>query len=357
MHSWNLKNIYTPQVKDPKIPLTYDQDIVSEGIKLYKKQSDNYILIEDIDEDYFNNILFKSIKLGSTNSIKLRNYISDIITKLNSNTPENLNLFQNYIIQGKFSLDTQKLTASESLINKCISENTGIMLDSFLKEIYGEVYVYNEYFKDTWISIPATTVTMGRAGSGELFLAFFCNGNKGKKGDLRVGDEDIEIKGYNGRLFKSNKIQKQKALDDLRLKEHNSETQILDSIACTIGLIAGTETYKHEIFNLISQLEFKSQIIKDYEYLNVKGYLPRLSLIMEVAGILQLFAYKIDQKFDSMIAFNDKLPNGLWLQFLNFKDINTIADLYDRLKDSPSKWRISSRTDGFGFSLQVSPKL
>ena len=78
---------------------------------------------------------------------------------------------------------------------------------------------------------------------------------------------------------------------------------------------------------------------------------------MEVAGILQLFAYKIDQKFDSMIAFNDKLPNGLWLQFLNFKDINTIADLYDRLKDSPSKWRISSRTDGFGFSLQVSPKL
>jgi D-alanyl-lipoteichoic acid acyltransferase DltB (MBOAT superfamily) len=77
---------------------------------------------------------------------------------------------------------------------------------------------------------------------------------------------------------------------------------------------------------------------------------------MEVVGIVQLFAYKVDQKFDSMIAFNDKLANGVWLQFLNFKDINNIAELYNRLKDSPSRWRISSRTDGHGFSLQVSSK-
>jgi hypothetical protein len=77
---------------------------------------------------------------------------------------------------------------------------------------------------------------------------------------------------------------------------------------------------------------------------------------MKIAGIVQLLAYKNAQKFDSMISFNDKMKNSIWLQFINLKDINSLAELYNRLMNLPSVWRTSPRIDGLGFSLKVIPK-
>jgi hypothetical protein len=355
MHNWNLENIYSNKIKNQTVPLPDRLKVLGEEVSLYKKDGEDYTLIGNIDNDFYDNTLSKYIKLGSLDSVELRKVTSEILTKNNGNTPENLNSFQSYVTEGGFTLDTQKLAASESFILKCVSENSGIMLDDFLKQTYGEVDVYNQYFNDAWSALPAATV-MGRAGTGELFLAFFCNGSKPEKGDLRVGSEDIEIKGFNGRLFKSKKIEPKKVLEQLVKEDYKDETQLLQSIAYTIGVLAGIEDYKIEILNLILQPQIKNDVIADYNYLKNKGWLPNLSTIMRIAGIVQLLAYKTAQKFDSMIAFNDKVSNGIWLQFINFKDINNLAELYNRLQGISSKWRTSPRIDGFGFSLQVTPK-
>jgi hypothetical protein len=352
---WNLEKLYEAEVKGNIVPRPGRLRVLGEGIELYKKEGEEYIPLGNIDDDFYNETLSKYIKLGTSESTELRKVTSSILTKNKGNTPNNLNSFQSYVTEGGFTLDTQKLEASESFIIKCISENAGMMLDDFLKNTYGEVDVYNQYFTDVWSALPAASV-MGRAGTGELFLAFFCNGSKPEKGDLRVGSEDIEVKGFNGRLFKSKKIDPRRVLELLIKDDLKDETQLLRTISYTIGALAGIESYKAEILDLISQPEIKPLIIEDYNYLKAKGWLPNLSTIMKIAGVVQMLAYKTAQKFDSMIAFNDKVSNGIWLQFINLKDINSLADIYNRLMNLPSKWRTSPRIDGFGFSLKISPK-
>ena len=359
MHNWNLENIYNKQIKNQTpVPLPDRLRVLGEDVALYKKEGEDYTLIGNVDNEFYNSTLSKYIKLGLSDSAELRKTISEILTKNNGNTSDNLNTFQSYVAEGGITLDTEKLAASESFLLKCVSENTGIMLDEFLKQTYGNIDVYNQYFKTAWASIPAATRVMGRAGAGELFLAFFCNGTKPIKGDLRVGSEDIEIKGLQGRLFKGKKIEKTRALWELVNQDYDDESQLLEEIALTIGAIAapGVNHYNSEILKLITQPNLKDQILSDYSYLLKKGSLPVLSLTMEVAGAVQLLVYKEIQNFDSMIAFNHKLPTGVWLQFIDFKDINNLASLYNRLQNLPSRVRIEMRADGNGFSFSVFPK-
>jgi len=352
---WNLEKLYETAVKGNIVPKPNRLKVLGEDVSLYKREGEDYIPIGNIDNDFYNNTLSKYIKLGTSESVELRKVVSEILTQNNGNTPDNLNTFQSYVVEGGFSLDPQKLTASESFILKCVTENAGIRLSDFLKETYGDVDVYNQYFNSAWSATPAATV-MGRAGTGELFLAFFSNGTKPVKGDLRVGSEDIEIKGFNGRLFKSKKIEPKKAIESLAKGEYKDETELLKVISETVGILAGTDSYNKEVYDLISQPEIKPEVIGNYNYLKAKGWLPNLSTIIKIAGAVQLLAYKVAQKFDSMIAFNDKLSNEIWLQFINFKDISSLAELYNRLQSMPSNWRTPPRTDGFGFSLQITPK-
>lgn len=356
MHNWNLENIYSKQIKNlAPVPPPNRLKVLGEDVALYRKEGENYTLVGNVDNDFYNSTLSKYIKLGLSDSAELRKTISEILTKNNGNTSDNLNTFQSYVVEGGFTLDSQKLAASESFLLKCISENTGIMLDEFLKTTYGEVNVNNQYFNNAWTAEPAAAI-MGRAGVGELFLAFFCNGSKPVKGDLRVGAEDIEIKGLQGRLFKGGKIEIKRALWELVNQDFDDEAQLLEEISITIGSIAGTHHYDSEILKLITHPDLNTQIVSDYNYLKKKGWLPNLSLTMKVAGVVQLLAYKEAQKFDSMIAFNHKQPSGVWLQFIDFKDINNLASLYSRIQDLPSRVRTEARADGSGFSLSVFPK-
>ena len=87
-----------------------------------------------------------------------------------------------------------------------------------------------------------------------------------------------------------------------------------------------------------------------------KNKLPAGSMFTKVAGVSQLISYKNAQRFDSMIAFNDKIGSDIFMQFINFKDIDDISSLFDRISKLPSTLRFSRRNDGFGYSLQITPK-
>jgi hypothetical protein len=356
MHNWNLENIYSKQIKlQTPVPLPDRLKVLGEEVALYKKEGEDYTLLGNVDNEFYNNTLSKYIKIGSSESAQMRKTVCEILSKNRGCTPENLNTFQSYTMEGNFTLNPEALTKSESVFHKCVSENTGIMLDEFLKISYGTVEVYNQYFNNAWTAIPSAAV-MGRAGEGELFLAFFCNGSKPEKGDLKVGSEDVEIKGFNGRLYKSKKIDISKSIEILTKADYVNETELLKELAVAIGIFAGVDTYDSEIFNLISQPEIRSVAISNYKSYLSKKRLPNFNILIKIAGIVQLLAYKEVQKFDSILAFNNKLPNGVWLQFINLKDINSLADMYSRVENLPSVLRTQLRTDGFGFSLTVSPK-
>lgn len=326
----------------------------NESVALYRKKGDDYELIGDVDDEFYNDTLERYIKLGATGSIEARKLIQSVLKKNNGATTDNLNTFQSYVEEGGFVIDESTLKAGEEFMLKCIENNEGIMLDSFIEEIYGDsVFVNNKYFSEAWNTSPAAAV-MGRAGSGELFLAFFCNGSKPQKGDLRVGSEDIELKGYNGRLYKSGKIDAASALRELSESDFKTDKELFAGIADAVGKLAGTDEYNSEVQTLLSSEDLRSEVIKNYAYLKRNGKFPALSIIIKVAGTVQLLAYKEAQKFDSMIAFNNNLGgNNIWMQFINFKDLSNIQDVWNRINNLPSSIRTAVRTDGFGFSLQA----
>ena len=326
----------------------------NESVSLYRKKGDDYELLGDVDDEFYNDTLERYIKLGSTNSIETRKLIQSVLKKNNGASTDNLNIFQSYVEEGGFVIDEAALKAGEEFMLKCIEGNRGILLDSFIEEIYGDnVNVNNNYFLEAWNTSPAATV-MGRAGSGELFLAFFCNGSKPQKGDLRVGSEDIELKGYNGRLYKSNKIDAAGALNELTDGDFKNDEELFAGIADAVGKLAGTNEYNSEVQSLLNSEELRSEVVKNYIHLKRKGKFPALSIIVRVAGTVQLLAYKEAQKFDSMIAFNNNLGgNNIWMQFINFKDLSNIQDVWNRINNLPSSMRTAVRTDGFGFSLQA----
>ena len=329
----------------------------NESVSLYRKTGDDYELVGDIDDEFYNDTLKKYIKLGSADSVESRKLIQSVLKKNNGSSLENLNTFQSYIEEGGFLIDEDTLKAGEELLLQCIENNEGIMLDNFIEQIYGDaVNVNNKYFSEAWSTSPSAAV-MGRAGSGELFLAFFCNGNKPQKGDLRVGSEDIELKGYNGRLYKSNKLKPVEALEELISGDFKSDDELLTGVADAIGKIAGTDEYNSEVKSLLESENLKSEVVENYVFLKRKGKLPSLSIIVRVAGTVQLLAYKKAQKFDSMIAFNNKLgSNNIWMQFINFKDLSNISEVWTRINNLPSSIRTTVRTDGLGFSLQANPE-
>lgn len=356
MSNRELSKLYKETVA-PKGRFVESRHIVrgySESVTLYRKKGDDYELVGDVDDEYYDNTLSRYIKLGSPGSAKLRKQVQEILEKSDADTTDNVNIFQSYLEEGRFIIDDELLKKGEELIDKCITDNEGIMLDSFIEKIYGsDIIVGNKYFNNVWSAMPATAV-MGRAGEGELFLAFFCNGIKPDKGDLKVGSENIEIKGYSGRLYKSQKINAKEARRELVSKRIESNEELLDGMAEMIGKLAGTEEYNSGIKSLLESEDIRSEIIQNYKYLKQNDNLPALSISIKIAGTVQLLAYKKAQKFDSIIAFNNKLGgNNIWLQFINLKDIDTIEDMWNRISSLPSNMRFSVHTDGNGFQLRA----
>lgn len=356
MSNRELSKLYKEQVA-PVGRFVESRHIVkgySESVSLYRKKGDDYELIGDVDDDFYDSTLSRYIKLGSPGSTELRKQVQKILKKSDADTTDNVNIFQSYLEEGRFIIDDDLLKKGGDLIDKCIADNEGIMLDSFIEKIYGsDIIVGNKYFNAVWSAMPSTAV-MGRAGEGELFLAFFCNGMKPEKGDLKVGSENIEIKGYGGRLYKSQKINAKKARAELISKRIESSEELLDGMADLIGALSGTEEYNSEIKSLLKSEDIVDNIVQNYKYLKQNGVLPDLSISVKIAGTVQLLAYKKAQKFDSMIAFKNKLGgNNTWLQFINFKDIDTIEDMWNRISNLPSNIRFSANTDGHGFHLKA----
>ncbi len=364
MHSWNLEKIYSKQVtKSTPVPPPNRLRILGESVSLYRRKGDDYELIGDVDDDYYDSTLSRYIKLGSADSMELRKTVKSILKDIGGFQNDNLDVYQNYVSEGGFNIDDENRQAGQQFLLQCIAEDRFISIGDFLKKIYGDVDASNEYFTKAWSAAPKGGV-MSRTGSGELFFAFFCNGSKPDKGDLRVGGRDIEIKGFKGRLLKSDALP---TLDEIyqQLKDKPVvyEDQLLDQMVETINDLSGTTKYKEQIRDFVESSAVKGRIIEEYKTLISKkiGKAERpefdRSYTMLIASAAHLLGYKEKQKFDSIIAFNTTSgsADNSELQFINLDNVETLVDMINKLnhinKSLPSPIIIKYNPDGHGFNM------
>ena len=351
---WNLEKIYETSIQGVRVPKPARLKVLGEDVALYKKDGEEFTLVGNIDNDYYNNTLSKYIKLGSLDSMQLRTDIDKRLTQSNSVEKKNVDYFQGYIQEGEFTLSEDMIAKSEQFLLQCINSDAGIFLHDFLAHSYGNsINTYNSYFKETWEAIPREA-KMGRAGEGELFLAFFCNGRKPTTGDLEVGNRNIEVKGFGGRLYKKS-INKAKGDEILAKSDFSNEKELVESLIEAIGIYAGSDSYKSDILDLINTQErIKVELINNYRYVQANSKFPALSMLGRISGLIQMIEYRKQLGFDSIIAFK-KTPTGVWLQFINFTNVSNLIDLYNKLNSLPSKINITRDFDGNGYGLEVSP--
>ena len=332
----------------------------SESVSLYRKKGEDYELIGDVDDDYYDSTLSKYIKLGSADSVELRKTIKDVLKAANGNRDENLDIYQSYVVAGNFDIKEENRQSGEGFVQECILNNTLISIGAFLRQIYGdEIIVGNEYLPAAWKAQPKTKSEFGhdRSGAGELFLGFFCNGTKPLKGDLHIGNKNIEVKGFGGRLYKGKKIDKQEIMQELISKDLNNIDDILEKIVDTISDLSGTTKYKEDIRDIIeNNSNIREGVLETYVALTKRYFnISNNNIFIILASTVQLLAYKDQQGFDSIVAFSSSknISENLLMQFINLSDITTVSEMFTRLKDLDGNIKINFNPDGSGFDMEL----
>jgi len=331
----------------------YNQYILNEDVELYIKDSDDYIHVGSIGQEYYDKVLKRYINQGSTSGVEQRKIIEARLTEANGNINNNANIFQNYLSEGNFDLNDANFDACEQRILDMLTKNQSGFVTDIINETFSGATADNKYFNEAWLTAP-NAPTFGRAGAGELYLAFFGNGHKPTKGDLAIRDRNIELKGAEGRLYKTNKITDY--YDPLARAEIPSLTEFAEVIAKN----SGTEKLINDIVTFIKgNSEIFDQLLYEYRYFRDRNKLRPGNIINYIGGIAQLLSYKKEQGFDSFLAFTPGQSvrvSDVYIQFIDMHNINTVEQLYSLILSLPSKFKFSRAKDGAGFQLTVTPK-
>ena len=328
--------------------------VLGEDVALYTKKGDDYELIANVDQKYYEDILSRYMKMGSTDSIEGRKNIEDRLEKADGNINDNLNIFQSYTYAARIGLDDNKFnSAQENLINLC-NNNAYFKLDEFINSSFPNSEVYNNYFDKAWCAAP-NAPTHGSPGCGELFLAFLTNGVKPKKGDLSSGGLEIELKGPNGRLFPTDSLTTN--FEDLQKDSENNE-EILANICKFIENYCGVPDIHNELLKTVKDNNLSDLLFQEKNYFLERGKLRPgsgrlgINIINQLGGIIQLFKYKQKQGFDIFLAFN-KIGDDLVLQSVNMQNLTTLSDFYAQITNLKGNFKFNRRTDGGGWSCSL----
>lgn len=324
------------------------------SVPIFTYINGEYTHVTDIDKQFYDQILTKYIRLGSVDQISTREFIKTRLSECQGRPQTNTDAFHNYLVQGKFVVDSQLFTNSENFFLQCIHENRFISLSQFITHSFPETIPINSELKHVWEATPESP-KHGVSGEGELFFAFFCNGVKPLKGDLHIGQINIELKGRGGRLFKGRKVddeKTQKILDNISY----GDTFLWDIsrfIASAAG-VSEVEGIENEIHDLICQYKnLQVLICKSFDaYKTGKNIFHPNNIFLKIGGIAQLLCYKRREQFDVMLCYNN-LENDTMLQFINLNNVDCLIKLYSLLQSLQSKVNINRNKDGKGFMIKL----
>tara|TARA_A100000171_G_scaffold52418_1_gene70670 strand:- start:2276 stop:3298 length:1023 start_codon:yes stop_codon:yes gene_type:complete len=328
--------------------------IYIENVSLYTKTGNDYELVANVDQKYYDDILSRYVKMGSIDSIEGRNKIEERLEKAGGNIGNNLDIFQSYTYAANFDLNDNNFTSAQTDFLNLMNNSATFSLDTFIQSSFHNSDVYNQYFDKAWCALPEAP-THGAPGCGELYLAFVCDGVKPKKGDLSVGGKEIELKGAGGRLFKTPALQND--FSDIQASASNNDG-FLVNISKFVAKFCGIPNGHSEILKLIKENGLESDFLREREYILQKGKLRPGSgklgtnLITQVGGTFQLFEYKKAQGFDVFLAYN-QVGNDLVLQAVNMENLTDLSDFYKQLNNLKGILKFSRRTDGKGWSCTL----
>ena len=328
--------------------------VYNEDVALYTKKGDGYELLANVDQKYYEDILSRYVKMGTTDSIAGRKKIEDRLEKAGGNINDNLNTFQSYTYAARIELNDEKFkSAQDNLVNLC-NNSALFKLDEFINNSFPNTQVYNKYFDKAWCSLPEAP-THGAPGCGELFLAFLCDGIKPKKGDLSTGGLEIELKGPGGRLCKTAALTDD--FSDLE-KPGGDNDLILQNISKFIAKYCGLEQSKDGLFKLLKDHNLAQLMFQERDYFLQRGRLRPgmgklgVNMINQLGGIIQLYEYQKAQGFDVFLAYN-QIGNDLVLQTVNMQNLGTLSDFYGQINNLKGILRFNRRKDGKGWSCNL----
>lgn len=356
MHSWNLEKLYENRVKGQLVPVPDRLKVINE-MELYKKTDKGFEPLGTVDDDYYETTVSKYIKLGSQEGIEQRKMLKTILSQAKADSPYNLDIFGSYLLESGITLTEENLAVSKSIFVDCMQNSKQITLSSLLKQAFGgDIAVFTEHFVSVWGSEPAKIVKHGRVGPGEIFLTAFCGGTKPNKGDIYIDGTTVEVKGADGRLYKTNRIDDSKALEILNELEPKDKNSLIDAFSEVICIYANTPSLRSEVKGLLLNENIFESLKKNYDTFKVKGRLPDRDMFRQLAGICQLLEYKKVEGFDTILFFSGLSNKNIYLQFLNMSDIDSVESLYFKIIGLESSIFFSRRVDGSGYSVAAYPK-
>lgn len=228
----------------------------------------------------------------------------------------------------------------------------------FIGDTYNGDFEYDDYLINKVKPVAAAGKTRGASGPGEIFLAYFLNGEKPVVGDLEIGGNSIEVKKDNGRIGK-----------DLNLQAGSNYWDYVENKSKVIN--KAVEEYKCETLDDFIQgkghwggicgTQYK---IKDPLLDEDIGKIKSISneFLIQVVGCLHIKDYiKKIQKFDYLYIFSES-HNGESIGFKSsvFEDkdiLNLIAYMHARnvmfWPKRTKKGRSQFDTSGFGIRIMT----
>tara|TARA_R110000772_G_scaffold93244_1_gene190513 strand:- start:1400 stop:2464 length:1065 start_codon:yes stop_codon:yes gene_type:complete len=340
-----LEDLYNGIAGKPVQPRKHLSVLGEANVSIYaKEEGGNTNHIGDVSKEYYDEILKNRVELGSQANVSLRGVVEQRLDNCNGNIDNNADIWQNYMLEGAFDMSDANFKSSEEYLLSLMEQSTPFYLTDFIKANWPDADVTNKYYKPAFLSIPKAPV-FGSPGAGELYLAYFVNGNKPKKGDLSVGGVEVELKGPGGRIFKSPKIIND--FSDLQ-KDPANEDELLENITEFIAKLSQTVQHKSLILSIVKL--FKDSMIKEYNYFKERGKLRPGNELTYIGGLAQLYAYKQVQGFDIFMSFFIQEDGRVLLKPVNMRKTSNLIELHNLIsKDTFFKFGVNR--DGGGWSL------
>lgn len=344
--SWkSLDQVYIQEAALKNVAKLPRQQIIGEDVSIYAKEEGGKTNhIGDVSKEYYDEVLMNRVKLGSHANVSLRKEVEQRLDNCNGNIDNNADIWQNYMLEGAFDMSGANFKSSEDYLLSLISQSKPFYLTDFIKANWPDADVTNKYYKPAFLSIPEAPV-FGRPGAGELYLAYFANGEKPKKGDLNIAGIDIELKGPGGRLFKTKKIVND--FSDLQ-RDYENEDVVLNGIAEFITKMSQTTQYKSMVLELVKM--FKDSMLKEYNYFKERGKLRPGNEFTYIGGLAQLYGYKQLQGFDVFMSFSVQKDGRILFKPVDMRNINNLSELHS-LISRDTFYKFSINRDGAGWSL------
>ena len=253
-----------------------------------------------VDKVYFNNEIIPRLELGHPDKITVRTIIAKRLLKLNAqNIATTIDMYQEFIEGLGIVLDDDKAEKFGSALTGEYTKNT---FSDLLKDTYA--LKADPSSDDRWQAVfeaKPLPIAGGRKqpGDGELFISFFSNSKRPPTGDVQIGDVKIEVKGYQGRLYKG-LIQRTPLPDKDTFKVYPNDNKI-DFIVKFIINLAGGGAYN----------DIKPIVTGDLNTLATEIYksvtVDKAPLLTRIIGAQQLLLYKEEANFNNFLIFNKKI--------------------------------------------------